>query len=85
MIEKQEADDFDDVDDELLGSGDEPDLARLTKEMDVARRRGTKQCLSALRKLELLAEQKRTRELLSDFDDYEIDEPRVSRSQRSVA
>lgn len=78
MIEKQEADDFEDADDESLdGDGsDAPDLARLTREMDQARRRGAKQGTPAWRKLELLAEQRRTRELTSDFDDYDLDEMR---------
>jgi len=33
----------------------------------------------AWRKLELLAEQKRTAELTSDFEDYDIDEPKGAR------
>ncbi|MEJ0100555.1 MAG: hypothetical protein WDO12_12840 [Pseudomonadota bacterium] len=78
MGEKQEADEFDDDEDEALddNGGEEVDLARLTKDMDVARRRGAKQGVPALRKLELLAEQKRTAELTSDFDDYDLDEPK---------
>jgi hypothetical protein len=80
MIEKQEADEFDEADDDDAldeEGGEEVDLARLTKDMDLARRRGTKQgAVPAWRKLELLAEQKRTAELTSDFDDYELDEPK---------
>ena len=78
MIEKQEADEFDeDEDDDALDDGgDEVDLARLTKDMDLARRRGAKQGVPAWRKLELLAEKRRTAELTSDFDDYDLDEPR---------
>jgi Ni/Co efflux regulator RcnB len=78
MSEKQEADEFDeDEDDDTLDGGDEEvDLARLTKDMDLARRRGVKQGVPAWRKLELLAEQRRTAELTSDFDDYDLDEPR---------
>jgi len=79
MSEKQEADEFDeDEDDDALDSdgGEEVDLARLTKDMDLARRRGVKQGVPAWRKLELLAEQKRTAELTSDFDDYDLDEPK---------
>lgn len=81
MIEKQEAEEFDDTDDDALESdeGDAVDLARLTRELDQARRRGSKQGVPAWRKLELLAEQKRTRELTSDFDDYDIDAPRSRR------
>lgn len=82
MIEKQEAEEFDEADDDALDNdeGDSVDLARLTKELDQARRRGSKQGVPAWRKLELLAEQRRTRELTSDFDDYDIDEPRRPRS-----
>ncbi len=81
MIEKQEADEFEESDDEALDEegGEEVDLARLTKDMDIARRRGVKQGIPALRKLELLAEQKRTAELTSDFDDYDLDEPKQAR------
>jgi Ni/Co efflux regulator RcnB len=78
MSEKQEADEFDeDEDDEALDEGgEEVDLARLTKDMDLARRRGSKLGVPAWRKLELLAEQRRTAELTSDFDDYDLDEPK---------
>lgn len=77
MSEKQEAEEFEDADDEELDAdGDEVDLARLTKDMDIARRRSAKQGMPALRRLELLAEQKRTAELTSDFDDYDLDEPK---------
>lgn len=78
MSEKQEADEFDEGedDDALDEGGEEVDLARLTKDMDLARRRGVKQGVPAWRKLELIAEQRRTAELTSDFDDYELDEPK---------
>jgi hypothetical protein len=80
MSEKQEAEDFDEDDDESLDSGDEEvDLVRLTKDLDIARRRGAKNGVPAWRKLELLAEQKRTAELTSDFDDYDLDEPKTRR------
>jgi hypothetical protein len=87
MSEKQEAEEFDDTDDEAVLEGDEDgeevDLARLAKDMDLARRRSTRNGMPALRKLELLAEQKRMAELTSDFEDYDIDEPRLTR-RRSV-
>ncbi len=81
MIEKQEAEEFDEADDEILEADEteSADLARLTRELDQARRRGAKQGVPAWRKLELLAEQRRTAELTSDFDDYQIDEPKFSR------
>ncbi len=81
MGEKQEADEFDEGedDDALDDGGEEVDLARLAKDMDLARRRGAKQGVPAWRKLELLAEQRRTAELTSDFEDYELDEPKRAR------
>lgn len=87
MIEKQEADEFDDADDDTLDEegGDEVDLARLTKDMDLARRRGARTgSVPAWRKLELLAEQKRTAELTSDFEDYELDEPKHGRKSYTL-
>jgi Ni/Co efflux regulator RcnB len=87
MSEKQEAEDFDDADDdEALDGGDEEvDLVRLTKDLDIARRRGAKNGVPAWRKLELLAEQRRTAELTSDFDDYDLDEPKRARRGASFA
>ena len=80
MIEKQEAEDFDEADeDEVLDGDEDVDLAKLTKDLDSARRRGARNGVPAWRKLELLAEQKRTAELTSDFDDYDIDEPKGAR------
>jgi Ni/Co efflux regulator RcnB len=87
MIEKQEAEEFDEgEDDEALDEeGDEEvDLARLAKDMDLARRRGARQGVPAWRKLELLAEQKRTAELTSDFDDYDLDEPKHGNRRPSL-
>ena len=76
MIEKPETEDFDDDVDEVAGDSEEVDLDRLAKELDFARRRGnTRPGVPALRRLELLREQKLTAELTSDFDDYDLDEP----------
>lgn len=85
MSEKQEAEDFDESEDEELEGDEEVDLARLAKELDIARKRGARNGVPAWRKLELLAEQRRTAELTSDFDDYDIDEPRRSRRGASYA
>lgn len=86
MIEKQQADEFDDSDDEETldgeGADEEVDLARLARDMDLARRRGSRPGIPAWRKLELLAEQKRTAELTSDFDDYDLDDAQSRRSSR---
>lgn len=86
MGEKQEADEFDEDGEDALDDegGDEVDLARLTKDLDLARKRGVKQGVPALRRLELLAEQKRTAELTSDFDDYDLDEPKHGGKRHSM-
>ncbi|MGC4028064.1 MAG: hypothetical protein QM696_04220 [Steroidobacteraceae bacterium] len=83
MSEKPETDDFEEDLDEAVLDADDVDL-ELTQELELVRQpdRG-KAGVPAWRRLELLMEQKRTAELTSDFDDYEIDEPRtVSRGAR---
>jgi hypothetical protein len=75
MNEKPESEDFED-DDGLPSDGEDTDLDRATRELESARRRGNNSnAVPALRRLELLMEKKRTAELISDFDDYDIDEP----------
>lgn len=85
MGEKQETEDFDESDEEELEGGEEVDLARLTRDLDTVRRRSARNGMPALRKLELLAEQRRTAELTSDFEDYELDEPKRRRRGASYA
>ncbi|MEO8306865.1 MAG: hypothetical protein ABI616_02350 [Pseudomonadota bacterium] len=72
MIEKQEKEDFDDADDDTSLDGEDVDVARLAREMDLSRSRKPRGT-PALRQLELLAEKRRIAELTSDFDDYDID------------
>ncbi len=72
MSEKPESDEFEDEDaDEPLGD-DAEDLDRVIKDLDLAKRRGPKVGDPAWRRLEKLLEEKRTAELTSDFDDYDI-------------
>ncbi len=74
MNEKPEADEFDDEEaEEILEAGDDVDVDRVIRDLDQARRRGGKpQGDPAWRRLERLLEDKRTAELTSDFDDYDI-------------
>jgi hypothetical protein len=80
MSEKPEpTDEFEDEDsDEVAGVGDESlDVDRLMQDLDKRKRGAPKGAEPAWRKLERVLEQKRTSELLSDFDDYEVeDRPR---------
>lgn len=74
MSEKPESDEFEDEEaDEPLGE-DAEDLDRVIKDLDLAKRRGPRDGDPAWRRLEKLLEEKRTAELTSDFDDYDIGE-----------
>jgi hypothetical protein len=83
MNEKPEpADEFEDEDnEEVAGSSDDSlDVDRLMQDLDKRKRGAPKGAEPAWRKLERLLEQKRTSELLSDFDDYDLgDSPRPRR------
>ena len=67
MSEKQEAEDFDEADEDELEGDEEVDLARITKELDTARRRSASNGVPAWCKLELLAKQLRTAAPTPDF------------------
>lgn len=83
MSEKTEAEEFDEDADELVSESDDVDLDRVNKDLEQAKRRGAKGADPAWRRLELLMEQKRTAELLSDFEDYDLDAPIAGRGSRS--
>ncbi len=55
---------------------DDADLDRAIKDMEIAKRRSVRVGEPAWRRLEQRLEQKRTAELISDFEDYDIGEPR---------
>ncbi len=90
MSEKPEpTDEFEDEDsDEVAGAGDESlDVDRLMQDLDKRKRGAPKGAEPAWRKLERMMEQKRTSELLSDFDDYEVDErpdPEIGRKAAPI-
>ena len=78
MSEKPESDEFEDEDGEDVPSDEESlDVYRLMQDLDKRKRGAPKGVEPAWRKLERMLEQKRTSELLSDFDDYDVgDGPR---------
>jgi hypothetical protein len=91
MSEKTESDEFDeDEDDEEAGSEDSEglDLDELMDDLEKPKRGALKVGEPAWRKLERLMEEKRTAELLSDFDDYDVDggggRPARSRGRRAL-
>lgn len=70
MAEKSEADDYDEGDDEALDGGEQEDLDAVFKDLDRQRKRSSKPAGEpAWRKLEKYLEDKRTAQLLADFDD----------------
>jgi hypothetical protein len=73
MSEKPEAEEFseDDVE-ELLEGHDDVDLDRVTKDLDIAKRRHKTVGDPAWRRLERMREDKQFAELVSDFEDYDI-------------
>lgn len=73
MSEKSESDEFDDEEEEEENAAVEDlDLDRVIKDLDLAKRRGQKLGDPAWRRLERLLEDKRTADLVSDFEDYDI-------------
>jgi hypothetical protein len=71
MSEKPDPDDFEDEDD--AADGDSAQLDHLMKDLDAHKRRGGHRGGEpAWRRLEKYLEGKRTAELLSDVDDYDI-------------
>ena len=75
MNEKPESDEFDEDEEEpAFEATSEVDFDRLAKDLDAAKKRGQKLGDPAWRKLERRLEDKKTAELTSDFDDYDIDD-----------
>ena len=75
MSEKPESDEFEEEDaEELAPGGDEVDVDHIMRDVESQRRRAPKGAEPAWRRLERVMEERRTAELMSDFDDYELGE-----------
>jgi hypothetical protein len=73
MSEKPESDEFEEDDpEESAPGGDDVDVDHIMRDVDSQRRRAPKGAEPAWRRLERVMEERRTAELLSDFDDYDI-------------
>ena len=68
-----DSDEYEEDDAEEVTGDDDLDLDRAIKDMEIAKRRTVKVGEPAWRRLEQRLEQKRTAELISDFEDYDID------------
>jgi len=85
MSEKGEAEGFEDDEvDELLEGGDDVDLDRVGKDLDLAKRHARPAGDPAWRRLEKMREQKEFAELVSDFEDYDIEKVAVGRARRAA-
>jgi hypothetical protein len=73
MGEKPESEEFEDEDGaDAAGDDESLDVDRLMQDLDKRKRGAPRGAEPAWRKLERMLEQKRTHELLSDFDDYDV-------------
>jgi hypothetical protein len=73
MSEKPESDEFEEEDaEDTAPGGDDVDVDHIMRDVDSQRRRAPKGAEPAWRRLERVMEERRTAELMSDFDDYEI-------------
>ncbi len=79
-----ESDEFED-EDAIVGD-DDPDLDRAIKDMEIAKRRSIRAGEPAWRRLEQRLEQKRTAELISNLEDYDLNslEDPLSPGERSA-
>jgi hypothetical protein len=76
MTEKPESDEFEEEDaEDAAPGGDEVDVDHIMRDVESQRRRAPKGAEPTWRRLERVMEERRTAELMSDFDDYEIAEP----------
>jgi hypothetical protein len=73
MSEKPESDEFEEEDaEDAAPGGDDVDVDHIMRDVESQRRRAPKGTEPTWRRLERVMEERRTAELLSDFDDYKI-------------
>jgi len=73
-----DSDEYEEDESEEVAGDDDLDLDRAIKDMEIAKRRSIKVGEPAWRRLEQRLEQKRTAELISDLEDYDIGVPEES-------
>jgi hypothetical protein len=86
MSEKPESDEFEEEDaEETAPGGDDVDVDHIMRDVESQRRRAPKGAEPAWRRLERVMEERRTAELMSDFDDYEIADADDDGASKSTA
>jgi hypothetical protein len=85
MSEKPESDEFEDEEPaEPVPGSEDVDLDQVTKDLDMAKRRGQKLGDPAWRRLERLREQKYTEELTRDLEDLDIGDEGSARKKKKA-
>lgn len=72
MSEKPETEEFDDEEPEEISGEDDVDVDKAIRDLDVAKKRAQQSGDPAWRRLERMREERDTREMIKDFEDYEI-------------
>jgi hypothetical protein len=85
MSEKPEGEEFEDDEVEELVGHDDVDLDRVNKDLDLAKRHAKTVGDPAWRRLERLREDKEFAELVSDFEDYDLDDTKKVKRLHSTA
>lgn len=80
--QEEDDDDLDETDVDDILNDEDVDLERVYKDMEIAKRRAPRGGEPAWRRLEQRMERKHTAELISDFEDYDIDNIEVTFSAR---
>ncbi|MDP9090822.1 MAG: hypothetical protein M3O26_19070 [Pseudomonadota bacterium] len=71
--EKPETEEFEEEDaEDVAPGGDDVDVDHIMRDVESQRRRAPKGAEPAWRRLERVMEERRTAELMSDFDDYKV-------------
>jgi len=84
MSEKPKEEFEDEEPDEIEEAAEDLDVDQLMRDFDTRKRRGTRTSGEpAWRKLERIREEKRTAGLLSDFEDYDVDEHGAGTTKKS--
>jgi hypothetical protein len=79
MSEKPESDDFEEEEDDATIESEDIDVDNLMSDLDKRKKSVAKVGEPAWRRLERIREERETAQQLSDFDDYELDDPSTKR------
>lgn len=72
MSEKPETEEFDDEEPEEISGDDDVDVDKVIRDLDVVKKRAQQSGDPAWRRLERMREERDTREMIKDFEDYDI-------------